>query len=83
MVFFEPENGINGTLSIALVNGTADQPLQPVYTPSGDAAGYPTVGVSTLVELNSSAVLTVAMFMPRDDDSNVGISGLTRNKILV
>lgn len=61
MVFFEPENGINGTLSIALVNGTADQPLQPVYTPANDASEYPTIGISTLFELNSSAVLTVAI----------------------
>lgn len=59
--FFAPENGINGTLSIKLVNLTNDQALSGVYIPphSTSSTGDPVVGVSTLVHFNSSAVLTI------------------------
>lgn len=61
VAFFAPSNGINGTLGMELVNGTADQPLQPVYVPpnSSSLTGNPKVGITTLVNFNSSAVLTV------------------------
>jgi hypothetical protein len=61
VAFFAPQNGVNGSLGIEVVNGTTDQPLSPVYDPdtSSSASGYARVGVSALVSFNSSAVLTV------------------------
>lgn len=61
VAFFAPQNGVNGSLGIELVNGTSDQPLSPVYNPntSDSASGNPRVGINALLRLNSSAVLTV------------------------
>ena len=56
--FFAPENGVNGSLAIELVNTTAGEPLQPVYFPADDS-DYPKVGVSSTIRFNASAVLTV------------------------
>lgn len=57
--YFEPEHGVNGTLGIKLLNSTIGNPLGPVYkTSSSDNA---TVGVTTTLEFNSSAVLLVAI----------------------
>ena len=56
--YFEPENGINGTLSIQLLNSTIGSPLGPVYDATG---GNATVGVSAQLELNSSAILSVSI----------------------
>ncbi|KAK3117370.1 hypothetical protein LTR53_001360 [Teratosphaeriaceae sp. CCFEE 6253] len=63
VAFFLPQNGVNGSLGIGLVNGTSDQPLSGVNIPANDSSltGNPRVGISTLVEFNSSAVLTVAL----------------------
>lgn len=58
--FFEPANGINGTLSLTLMNSTVGNPLGPIYQPDTDG-GNATVGVSGEIGLNSSAVLTVAI----------------------
>ncbi|KAK4691518.1 hypothetical protein P7C71_g5497, partial [Lecanoromycetidae sp. Uapishka_2] len=57
--FFAPQNGINGSLAIELVNSTAGQALSPVYVPANGAEEYPRVGVSGTVRFNSSATLTV------------------------
>lgn len=59
--FFRPQNGVNGSLAIRLENGTADFPVHGAYVPAADdsISGYPFVGISTLVNFNSSAVLTV------------------------
>ncbi|EMD00635.1 hypothetical protein BAUCODRAFT_62475 [Baudoinia panamericana UAMH 10762] len=59
--FFAPSNGINGTLGIELVNSTIGHPLSGVYIPpnSSPLTGNARVGVSTLVNFNSSAILTV------------------------
>lgn len=57
--YFEPENGVNGTLGIQLVNSTTGSPLGPVYNDTG--SGNATVGISTQLEFNSSAVLSVAI----------------------
>lgn len=57
--FFAPQNGVNGSLGIGLMNSTAGQALQSVYKTSNGSSGYPSVGVSGLLRLNSSAVLTV------------------------
>ena len=61
VAFFAPKNGVNGTLSIELVNGTSGQILSPVYdvNTSSSISGNPQVGVTALVRFNSSAVLTV------------------------
>lgn len=57
--YFAPEDGVNGTLGIQLLNSTAGSPLGPVYNASsGDNA---TVGISTQLEFNSSAILSVAI----------------------
>jgi len=59
VIYFSPENGVNGTLGIRLVNSTIGSPLGPVYKPvDGENA---TVGVSTAMEFNSSAKLSVAI----------------------
>lgn len=59
--FFAPQNAVNGSLGIELVNGTSDQPLSGVYQPasSSNTSDNPIVGVSTLVKFNSSAILSV------------------------
>lgn len=59
--FFRPQNGINGTLSIDVVNSTVGQPLAPVFSApaQGGASNNPSVGVKGVMHLNSSAVLTV------------------------
>lgn len=60
VAFFAPQNGVNGSLGIELVNGTSDQPLSPVYEDAaGSVSGNARVGVTALVSFNSSAVLTV------------------------
>lgn len=60
VAFFAPQNGVNGSLGIELVNGTSDQPLSPVYDDtSSSASGNARVGVTALINFNSSAVLTV------------------------
>lgn len=56
--FFAPQSGVNGSLSIHVVNGTtAEQALLPIYEPS--VSGNPGVGVSFVLEFNASATLTV------------------------
>ena len=63
VAFFSPQNGVNGSLGIRLVNGygSSDQPLYGVYEPANGSSlsGNARVGVSMLVEFNSSAFLTV------------------------
>lgn len=60
--YFQPQTGINGTLTLKLINSTDNQSLQPVYAKSkgkGNDSANPFVGVSGTLRLNSSAVLTV------------------------
>ena len=57
--FFAPQNGINGSLGVELVNLTAGQALLPVYVPANGSSEYPRVGVSGTIRFNSSATLTV------------------------
>jgi hypothetical protein len=58
--FFQPTNGINGTLSITLINSTEGNPLGPIYQPAMQG-GNATVGISGEIGFNSSAMLTVAI----------------------
>jgi hypothetical protein len=57
LAYFAPQNGINGTLGIGLSNSS--QTLQPIYQANG--TGNPTVGVSGVINFNSSAVLSLAV----------------------
>lgn len=59
--FFKPRDGENGTLAIRLENRTSNFELQGAYAdPASDSlSGLPYVGVTTLVNFNSSAVLAV------------------------
>lgn len=59
ILFFEPENGINGTLGIQMLNSSIGSPLGAIYNDS--EGGNATVGISGQLEFNSSAVLTVAI----------------------
>ena len=56
--YFAPQNGINGTLGIELVNSTIGSPLASVYQETAGSK-YPFVGVTGVLNLNSSAELTV------------------------
>jgi hypothetical protein len=62
VAFFEPADGVNGSLAIRLENGTSDsQPLHGVFEPPtmDSLSVMPMVGVSSLFHLNASAVLTI------------------------
>jgi hypothetical protein len=61
VAFFVPQNGVNGSLGIELVNVTSDQPLTPVYedVTAGNSNGNARIGVSAMIRFNASAVLTV------------------------
>ncbi|KAF4269195.1 hypothetical protein CNMCM8812_008645 [Aspergillus fumigatus] len=54
--YFAPENGVNGTLGISVVNSTVGSPLSLNYTAKEPNPG---VGVQGTLRFNSSAVLTV------------------------
>ncbi|KAJ6092368.1 hypothetical protein N7467_004337 [Penicillium canescens] len=57
--FFEPQNGVNGSLAIELVNSTNEQPLNPVYDAPSKGSMYPSVGIQGILHFNSSAALTI------------------------
>lgn len=57
--YFAPQNGINGTLGIEVVNSTVGNPLVATYQPAVAAGRSPSVGVTGVIRFNSSAVLTV------------------------
>ncbi|KAJ5625660.1 hypothetical protein N7510_001969 [Penicillium lagena] len=57
--FFAPQNGVNGSLAIALVNSTVGNPLAPVYSSANNGSANPSVGVKSVLRFNSSAILTI------------------------
>ncbi|KAL5359442.1 hypothetical protein BJX96DRAFT_183768 [Aspergillus floccosus] len=59
--YFAPQNGVNGTLGIELVNSTLGNPLAPIHSaaPADSASNVPEVGVTGVLRFNSSAKLTV------------------------
>ncbi|KAJ5364202.1 uncharacterized protein N7496_009915 [Penicillium cataractarum] len=57
--YFAPQNGVNGTLSLEMVNSTVGQPLGPVYTAGANSSANPSVGIQGVLRFNSSATLTV------------------------
>ena len=57
--YFQPENSVNGTLGIQMLNSSSGSPLGPIY---GDSKGAnATVGVSAQLEFNSTATLAVVI----------------------
>src|SRR3954453_11175085 len=56
--YFQPQNGVNGSLGIDPVNSTIGSPLAPVYQQT-PGSKYPTVGVTGVLSFNTSAELTV------------------------
>lgn len=61
VVFFAPENGVNGTLAIEVDNSTSNGALEPVYIPPRNGSDYPSVGVSGVLNLNDTAILNLAI----------------------
>lgn len=59
VIYFEPENGANGTLGIRLRNSTLGSPLGPIYNDNKGANA--SVGITTEIEFNSSATISVAI----------------------
>ena len=55
--FFQPQNGVNGSLSLELINSTVGTPLSAIYDDS--VPGSPIVGVTGVLSFNSSAELTI------------------------
>ncbi|CZR70010.1 uncharacterized protein PAC_19911 [Phialocephala subalpina] len=59
VIYFEPENAVNGTLGIDLRNSTQGTPLGPIY--DGSKGGNASVGITTEIEFNSSATISIAI----------------------
>ena len=58
VAYFAPSNGINGTLSLRVVNDTGNDAIQALSTnPTEGTNG--TFGVTGIIEFNDSAILTV------------------------
>ncbi|THC97153.1 hypothetical protein EYZ11_003368 [Aspergillus tanneri] len=57
--YFAPQNGINGSLAIEVINSTVGDPLAPVYIAPSNGSQYPSVGVTGVLRINASATLTV------------------------
>lgn len=58
-MFFEPQNGQNGSLAIKLVNSTTGSPLDSVYGVTDN--GCPYVGVQGVLSFNSTAALSLSI----------------------
>ncbi|KAJ6089243.1 hypothetical protein N7467_004459 [Penicillium canescens] len=59
-MFFEPEKGANGTLSIELVNSTVGTPLGTVYSTAASTSNEnPSVGIQGVLRFNATATLTI------------------------
>lgn len=59
--YFAPQNGVNGSLGIEVVNSTVGSPVGAAYAPANSTSGYPNVGVTSVLRFNSSAALTVSI----------------------
>lgn len=57
--FFAPQNGVNGSLAIEVVNSTVGTPLTSIYEASSSTSQPPRVGTKGVISFNSSAILTV------------------------
>ena len=60
VVYFEPTNGVNGTLTPSLANSSSTgETLDPIYEPA--EGSNPVVGISGSINFNVPATLTVAV----------------------
>ena len=57
-MFFQPQDGPNGTLAMELVNSTIGTPLAPMHNTQA-SSDLPYVGVQGVLAFNSSATLTI------------------------
>jgi hypothetical protein len=59
--YFAPQNGINGSLAISVVNSTIGNPLAPTYdtTPGSANGSTPFFGVTGTIRFNAPALLTI------------------------
>ena len=57
-MFFQPENGENGTLGIKVVNSTVGSPLTSVRI---ERDRYPSVGVKGVIHFNNTADLSLSI----------------------
>lgn len=56
-----PQNGVNGSLGLELVNGSSTFPIHSVASSGEENGGHPLVGVGGLLRFNSSAVLDLTI----------------------
>lgn len=56
--FFQPQNGVNGSLAIELASSPIGTNLTSIYVPTAESQ-FPSVGIKGSLRFNSSAVLTV------------------------
>lgn len=62
VAFFEPQNGVNGSLALELVETSLGHALDPIYeAPKSCHDKHPTVGVTGQLSLNSSATLALSI----------------------
>jgi hypothetical protein len=57
--YFAPQNGVNGSLAIEVVNSTVGSPLASTYEAPTSSSRPPRVGTKGVISFNSSAILTV------------------------
>lgn len=57
-MFLQPENGVNGSLAIRMINSTVGSPLAPI---NALREGYPSVGVEGVIHLNTTAILSLSI----------------------
>jgi hypothetical protein len=57
-MFFEPENGKNGSLGIKVINSTVGEPLAPVHIARD---GHPDIGVQAVLEFDTAAELSLSI----------------------
>lgn len=58
--YFAPQNGVNGSLAISVVNSTVGNPLAPTYSaPVSANNSTPFFGVTGTIRFNSSSLLTI------------------------
>ncbi|KAF7589450.1 hypothetical protein BBP40_004287 [Aspergillus hancockii] len=56
---FAPQDGVNGSLGLEIVNSTFGDPLAPVYSNPSGSSRHPSVGVKGVLRFNSTAALAV------------------------
>ncbi|KAF2841875.1 glycogen debranching enzyme [Patellaria atrata CBS 101060] len=61
VAFFAPQNGVEGSLTLKLVNETDGDALSAVYETATQSGDNPQVGVQGTIELNTSASLDITI----------------------